>query len=378
MPRLACQAPLLLATAALAVAACRARGATVPPTRTTRPGPLARRSADPQARRLQTLLFGAERTPRVPAPREVAALRAWMTPDLRARFDADDVRDLLARLRTRYGHPRAVVEERSHREPGGLLWYTGLSLHGARHRREPQHLLLTRFALDARGRLAHLTVREHWFVQELRHPARDYRPANRFLFVSTGEWTVLHGGPTRATNYHHGSRTQRWAYDFVVKVGGRVRPRGRKHNQDYYGYGRPVLAPAPGVVVRAVDGVAENVPGTKGRAGGNGVVIDHGFGEYSSLWHGIPGTLRVAVGDRVEAGQELFLVGNSGASTLPHIHFHVWAKGIGGPLGLPAPLSDVVVDGRWYPARMPVRGERVRATRRGKPLARRPRVLVDL
>jgi murein DD-endopeptidase MepM/ murein hydrolase activator NlpD len=36
-----------------------------------------------------------------------------------------------------------------------------------------------------------------------------------------------------------------------------------------------------------------------------------------------PRSLRVAKGDRVRRGQVLGLVGNSGDSFLPHLHFHV-------------------------------------------------------
>ena len=36
-----------------------------------------------------------------------------------------------------------------------------------------------------------------------------------------------------------------------------------------------------------------------------------------------PGTLRVKAGDRVKAGQTLGLLGNSGSSTEPHLHFQV-------------------------------------------------------
>lgn len=283
-----------------------------------------------------------------------------LAPSVAADLGASNVEAMLTRIRSRYAPPSALVEERLHRE-GPLRWYDGLYEAPPidRAAKGPVPYLLVQAAFDADGQIRRLLVREHYLPEQLAHPARNYRPVNRFLFVSKGEWTVLHGGPTRATNYHHGSRTQRWAYDLVVRRGGRVHPPGRKRNRDHYCYGLPVLASAPGVVVRAVDGVPENVPGRKGRGGGNGVVIDHGFGEFSSSWHGIPGSVRVKVGDRVEPGQPLFRVGNSGASTLPHIHFHVWAGRLSQPFGLPAPFSDVYVDRRYFAERMPLRGDRV-------------------
>ena len=42
------------------------------------------------------------------------------------------------------------------------------------------------------------------------------------------------------------------------------------------------------------------------------------------MWaHLQPGSVRVKVGDHVKRGQVLGLVGNSGNSSEPHLHFHV-------------------------------------------------------
>ena len=75
----------------------------------------------------------------------------------------------------------------------------------------------------------------------------------------------------------------------------------------------------------AVDGVPDNEPGTANKYDmhGNFVVIDHENGEYSLMAHFIPGSVKVRVGDRVAAGAELGLCGNSGHSTLPHLHWQV-------------------------------------------------------
>jgi murein DD-endopeptidase MepM/ murein hydrolase activator NlpD len=53
------------------------------------------------------------------------------------------------------------------------------------------------------------------------------------------------------------------------------------------------------------------------------VVIDIGGGRYAFYAHVQPGSLRVKVGDTVKRGQVLALVGNSGNSTEPHLHFHI-------------------------------------------------------
>ncbi len=309
---------------------------------------------------------------------QARGLVAWMSSRLRSRVGVDGIERASHRLRDFFGPALGVLAERVHRE-GPLQWYSGLVVHGRPRAAGGDGILrpvLYQFAEDGQRKLTRLLVREHWFVQDIQHPARDYLPVTRFHFVSTGEWNTLHGGRTRATNYHHGSRTQRWAYDLVVRKSGRQHPVGAKRNQDYYCYGRPVLAPAPGVVVERVDGVPENRPGKRGRAGGNGVVIDHGFGEYSSLWHGIPGTVRVKKGDTVELGQELFRVGNSGSSTGPHIHFHVTARDRSHPMGLPAAFSDVYINGKWRAKSMPARGDSVLRVETPR-IAAGPEVLLD-
>ncbi|HEY0135684.1 MAG TPA: M23 family metallopeptidase, partial [Nannocystis sp.] len=82
--------------------------------------------------------------------------------------------------------------------------------------------------------------------------------------------------------------------------------------------------------------------------------------------HMVPGSVTVKAGDKVELGQTLGKVGNSGRSTGPHIHFQVSSDPFpesGKQIGLQAPFVDVYVDGLWYPRKMPVRGDRVRRSK---------------
>ena len=312
----------------------------------------------------------------------VAQIRTWMTPQLRGRVSLAALGSAAERLRADFGDPLGILEEHVHRE-GDLQWYSGLVLFGTRGGRGKLTPVLYQFAQDEQGRLARLLVREHWFIDQVDPPAEDYVPITRFHFPARGEWTVLHGGRRRATNYHHGSKSQRYAYDLVKKKNGRQRPKGSdpKDNRSWYGHGQDLLAPAAGVVVKVNNDVPENEPGQRGKGGGNGVIIDHGFGEYSALWHAIPGSVRVQVGDRVAPGQVVGKVGNSGRSTGVHIHFHAshrrgWKDE---QFGLPAPLVDVFVDEQWYPRKMPVRGQVVRSSAedRTEAVARGPRVLID-
>jgi murein DD-endopeptidase len=136
------------------------------------------------------------------------------------------------------------------------------------------------------------------------------------------------------------SIAQRFAIDFV-KVGDddKTFTGDQLKNENYHAEGVDALAVANGVVVEVKDSLPENVPGVNSRAvpitletvGGNHVVLDIGGGHYAFYAHVKPGSIRVKLGDRVKRGQVIALVGNTGNSTEPHLHFHV-ADGIS-PLG---------------------------------------------
>jgi len=352
-----------------AAVGCKPEGVQRPP----EPAALKARSAlMPEADRLvDGLLLG-----------RVAELHATLSPSLKTRVRPPDLAATGERLRSRYGNPLGIVEERVHREDD-LEWYSGVVLHAKGKAGAPDRvyrLVLYQFALDEQRRIDRLLVREHLAIAELKAPARRYTTVTRFHFFGEGEWTVTHGGKRAGTNYHHGNRKQRYAYDMVVMRGGRSRAAGSSGNQGAFCYGQPIHAPAPGTVITAINNVPENPPGVSGRAGGNGVEIDHGFGEISALWHMIPGTVKVKVGDKVELGQELGRAGNSGRSSGPHVHFHVTSDDRNNPRGdisLPAPFVDLYVDGSWRPHHMPVRGERIRRTRPDRRERAQAEVLLD-
>jgi hypothetical protein len=124
---------------------------------------------------------------------------------------------------------------------------------------------------------------------------------------------------------------QRFATDWVrLGPDGRLFHDAAADNRNWYGYGAEVLAVADAVVSDLHDGQVENVP-TQDRAvpvtldtiAGNYLMLDLGDGRYALYAHLQPGSLRVKLGDKVRAGQVLALLGNSGNSDAPHLHFHV-------------------------------------------------------
>ncbi len=180
--------------------------------------------------------------------------------------------------------------------------------------------------------------------------------------LSGDRWVAANGpsntsGHRRALIPTEGRATiaQRFAIDWV-----RVDDSGETHhgdpldNNNYYAFGAEALAVADGVVTEVLDGVPLNVPGIDSRAvpitlenvGGNHVVLDIGNGHYAFYAHLQPGSLRVKLGDKVRRGQVVGLVGNTGNSTEPHLHFHISdATSPLGAEGLPYALTSFELQG---------------------------------
>jgi murein DD-endopeptidase MepM/ murein hydrolase activator NlpD len=125
---------------------------------------------------------------------------------------------------------------------------------------------------------------------------------------------------------------QRFAIDwFQLKTADSRFTGDSKDNRNYRAYGAEVLAVADATVARIKDGIPENTPGedpdgafiTDDAELGNYIILDLGGGNSCLYAHLQPGTLRVKAGDRVKRGQTLGLLGNSGSSTEPHLHFQV-------------------------------------------------------
>jgi murein DD-endopeptidase len=125
---------------------------------------------------------------------------------------------------------------------------------------------------------------------------------------------------------------QRLAIDWIkLGPGGRLAHDDRSRNENWHGYGAEVLAVADGTVISTKDGIPGNVPLTEKRAvpitletiTGNHAVLDIGNRRYATFAHLIPKSVRVSAGAKVRRGQVLGLLGNSGNSDAPHLHFHI-------------------------------------------------------
>lgn len=140
--------------------------------------------------------------------------------------------------------------------------------------------------------------------------------------------------------------SQRFAIDFnVLDPTGLLGSGDLNRNESYPSFGQPVLAVADAVVVAAVDRFPDQVPNdprdvTLESADGNHVILDLGDGHFANYAHLKARSVTVRDGDRVERGQRIGELGNSGSSTGPHLHFHV----MDGPSALAADGMPYVFD----------------------------------
>ena len=93
-------------------------------------------------------------------------------------------------------------------------------------------------------------------------------------------------------------------------------------NEQWFGHGAEVVAAAAGTVVFVRDGQPEGTPyASPTGVEGNEVIVRIGPGVWAFYAHLQPGSVAVAVGDEVAAGQPIGRLGNSGGSLAPHLHF---------------------------------------------------------
>jgi hypothetical protein len=143
----------------------------------------------------------------------------------------------------------------------------------------------------------------------------------------------LEVGPHRfVTNPMNGTLdpSEQFAIDWIkVDDQGKAFRTDGKKPEDWLCYGVEVLAVGPGIVVEAMRDLPDEPPGVApnnlkvAEIAGNHVILDLGGGRYAMYAHFAPHSLVVHVGDHVRAGDKLGLLGNSGNTTGPHLHFQI-------------------------------------------------------
>ena len=153
-------------------------------------------------------------------------------------------------------------------------------------------------------------------------------------FVSTGipQIQMPVNGQWLITQGHNGTHTHKkdWAlaWDFEIEdTSGKKYSDHQESLSDYYCYGKAVYAAAAGYVSKMVNSIPDNPIGDVNTVDnwGNYVSINHGYGFYTLYAHLKEGSIKLAEGDYIKMGEKLGLVGNSGRSFVPHLHFQAQA-----------------------------------------------------
>src|SRR3984957_18081191 len=147
---------------------------------------------------------------------------------------------------------------------------------------------------------------------------------------------------------------QRYAVDWEqMDASGRIYTGPREKLESYAIFGQPALAVANALVVSIIDGQPEQTPGNYPKnigiedADGNSVILDLGNRHYALYAHMQPGSIKVHRGEHVHPGQVIGLVGDTGNSIVPHLHFQVTDGPSGAAAnGLPYEITEFEVTGK--------------------------------
>jgi hypothetical protein len=175
-------------------------------------------------------------------------------------------------------------------------------------------------------------------------------------------WVDMNGccleiGPHRfVTNPVNGTLdpSEQFAIDWIkVNAQGKAFRTDGKTSEDWFCNGVELLAVAPGTVIESVRDMPDVPPGaaptnlTIAEFTGNHVTLDLGNGRYAVYAHMAPHSVTVHVGDHVKTGDKLGLLGNSGNTTGPHLHFQISDRpSTLDTTALPFVFESMVLEGR--------------------------------
>lgn len=135
--------------------------------------------------------------------------------------------------------------------------------------------------------------------------------------------------------FSHTNRGNRFAVDIAMPIGEKI------------------LAVSKGIVADARDDFSIGGAADYFLDKANHVTIMHDDGSYAIYAHILHGSLSVSLGERVEAGQVLARIGNTGYSTGPHLHFVMRYNSGKGVYSIPFKFitsegAEVPARGRYY------------------------------
>ena len=198
---------------------------------------------------------------------------------------------------------------------------------------ESEHLLMLADAAQE-----NLRISCSWTIGD-QDATHDDEHLYQLPYAEGASYRVLQGFGSRFS--HRG--IEQYAVDFKMPVG------------------TPVHAARGGIVARVVESNDKGCWEDGCGRFANFIVVMHSDGTTGEYYHLQKDGALVAVGDRVEAGQHIGLSGNTGHTTMPHLHFAVY-RATRGALPQSVPISFVSSEGVVY---RPRQGRHYRAIGQG-------------
>jgi hypothetical protein len=144
-----------------------------------------------------------------------------------------------------------------------------------------------------------------------------------------GKWYIGQGaqqGP-----FGVGDHRDHWAYDLDQRdvTGHPSRVRDSRKNDDYYGFGQPILARQPSRAIELRSSADDHPPFFAGSENlpSNYLYLDIGQQGLLRLVHCRRNSILVKQRDQLEVGTTVAAVGNSGPSAWPHLHLELCERG---------------------------------------------------
>lgn len=175
--------------------------------------------------------------------------------------------------------------------------------------------------VEKSGNVAKVAKRYGVTVEELKNanPDKSFN-GNEWLFVPSkvGIAYLLRDTYVVEDYGHLGTGRFLWPVPNFYKVSSNFGPRGRRHHDGIdipAPKGTPIVAVDSGVVIYSDNGI---------RGYGNMIVLSHGDDVFTVYAHNTKN--KVDKGEKVKKGETIALVGNTGRSTGPHLHFEIRVK----------------------------------------------------
>ncbi len=175
--------------------------------------------------------------------------------------------------------------------------------------------------VEKSGGMARVAKRYGVTVEELKNanPDKSFN-GNEWLFVPSkvGIAYLLRDTYVVEDYGHLGTGRFLWPVPNFYKVSSHFGQRGRRHHDGIdipAPKGTPIVAVDSGVVIYSDNGI---------RGYGNMIVLSHGDDVFTVYAHNTKN--KVDKGEKVKKGETIALVGNTGRSTGPHLHFEIRVK----------------------------------------------------